>query len=630
MKKCFTPVLIAMLFASVSCQNGLTGISGGNGGDVQSVAKDEISISFELKKYSLERGSYLTLKAKVKTKDESTSKNVIYSIEQDGNIVAIEKNKDNEITISGKNVGMVIVKAICAANHDVVATATVEVIRHIPALNKVWQNVNETKNYTLETYKTKDDETESIPSSTIIVNEKAILFEAYVYEEDTEIYYTSPLYYYESLDTYILGYGIDTNGYAFPILVSSDGNLSIQNSIAKSERGFLTKENFTGFKDDSISMNDVGLFYGLQAINSSWLAKAKALKNEYVIMGDESDLASCYVKYLLWGLIDPVGRMTYSNLHPEIQDIITMIKGVNLTIKADTISQVSFTLSYDDMYIDGDIENYVYHTEMTDIGTTDCSSISGLDAFLDQTTAQFPMLSYELKLFEQGIQDHNYIFEREIYYQNATTGTIRHTPLQIFYTENYMMAYFSKDLCELIEEMGGEKTSAFGIGFLKQSDGIHMFEYDPTSSTDKISVGDLIDGTSDTEIWNVDFNLTSKYKIPNYITNSEYYTSHSLNALSDSPSLIFKGLPMYYYSHNESIFEDFSQWYLGENIQGGDFYHGVNVKMKENSTEIDSVSFLLAYEEDEYYHVIYTPTLSSFGSAESENPADSYIQEVIS
>ena len=182
MKKFFTPLLIAMLFASVSCQNGLTGISGGNDGDVQSVAEDEISISFDLKKYSLERGSYLTLKAKVKTKDESTSKNVIYSIEQDGNIVAIEKNKDNEITISGKNVGTVTVKAICAANHNVVATTTVEVIRHIPALNKVWQNVNETKNYTLETYKTKDDEAESIPSSTIIVNEKAILFEAYVYD----------------------------------------------------------------------------------------------------------------------------------------------------------------------------------------------------------------------------------------------------------------------------------------------------------------------------------------------------------------------------------------------------------------------------------------------------------------
>ncbi len=627
MKKTIVPILITLLFSSASCQNTLTGLSGDQ---EQYVSADDISVSFGKKKYTLERGSYLTLKADVVTKNNDISRKVTYSVEQDGKIVSIEENDDG-IILSGKNVGIVTIKAVCAANHDVMATTKVEVIKHIPALNKVWSNVNETTNYTLETIKEKEDsDTDYFPSSTVIVNEKAILLEANIYDEDTDLYYSCPLYYYGDQNNYIYGYGIDVNGYAFPIVVSANGDLMLQNSIAKSERGFLTKDNFMGFKDESISMNDVGLFYGLQSINPSWLAKSKAVNNEYEIAGDASDLESCYVKYLLWGLIDPVGRETYSNLHPEIQDIVSIISMVDLTIKAETTDTVSFTLSYDDdIFIDGDIETYTYRTSMVNIGTTDCSSIDGLDSLLDTVTASYPALNPALKLFEDGVLSHNYVCEREIYYQNPTTGSLIHTPFQIFYTENYMMAYFSKNLCDLIEDMGGDKMSPFGIGFLKKSDGIHLFKYDPTSSSAKITLEDVIADSVGYELWNVDFNLATKYKIPNYFTNSEYYTSRSLNALSDTPSVIFAGLQPFYYSHNETISNDFCDWYLGEEVQGDDFYHGINVKLKGNQRGIDSVSFLLAYEEDEYYHLLYTPTLSSFGEADSLNPADSYISEVL-
>jgi hypothetical protein len=627
-------VLFTLVFALGACQNPIsTGEDGltayGN------ISDQDASLVFGKEKYSLERGSYLTLKANLVSDLDIGNPLVNYTIEQENTVVSIENtsmNTSDSIILSGKNVGTAVITASLVANPDIKTSVTIEVIKHIPALNKVWQNVNEEENYTLQTYRvSKEDETQVEPSSQIIVSDDAILMEGYQYVPRYKKYYTVPLYSYGNQSTFVLGYGIDANGFAFPITMTSTGLFTENAVIAKTERGFLTKDNFKGYKNESISMNDVGLFYGLQAINPDWLAKSKAKGNEYVISGDENDVESCYVKYLLWGLIDPVGRTVYTSENPEKSDVISVVQDVNLTIKADTISRVSFELEYsDDIYINGNNENYVYYTSMENIGTTDCSSIVGLDDYLSLTSAEYPQLTPELYLFEQGLLSHNYVFQRELYWKTGSS-TYSHTPLTIYYTEDYFMAYYSKEFCDIVNSVNGDiSLAAYGMGYLKKSDGIYPFVYHPYDSSNRIELGDKLESAGKKELWQIDFNLVKDYKIPNYLTYSNYYQDYSLNALSDSSAVIFKGLPAYHYSHNQLISKEFVSWYLGEELTGDDFYHGVNVQLDSTKSFISSVNFLVAYKEDDAYHILYTPTLTDFGNAQNKNPADSYIQEVIS
>ncbi len=602
-------------------------------GDILEASVEDISIAFDVSIYQLERGAYLTLKANVAIANDSISKAVSFSLEQESNIVSFVDDKDTSsdgtISLLGKNLGKATLKATCLANKEVSCSVEIEVIQHIPALNKVWQNINELNNYTLANYKvSKEDETKAIPSSQIIVTENAVLFEGLVYDEDEEGYYPTPVFSYSGADAYLLGYGIDQNGYAFPIVLSSDGQVYNDNVIAKTERGFLTRENFLGFKEDSFSMNDVGIFYGLQAINPSWLSKSKTVKNVYEITGTEDDLSSYYVKYLLWGLIDPVGRLLYSSLHPEEKSIVNLVDCFDLKIKANTIQSVSFSLTYKDgTYINGEEENYQYISYMKDIGTTDCSSVNGLEDYLSGVSASLPPLVKQLELLQTKIDENNYVFQREIYWKNPTTNKFFQASFMVFYTKDYIMAYYSKELCDLMEMAGNEKMNPYGFGYMKKSDGIYLFEYQPYKESNMITLVSKEENTENIQPWQVDYNLTKKYKIPNYLSTSDYILNHGLNVLSDSEITIFNGLPTYHYTRSESISKDFLSWYLGETtIDSENAYHGIHIDM--NGNEISSVQFLYAYQSEyDNYQLLYTPTLSSFGTAESKNPADKYIQE---
>ncbi len=601
--------------------------------DVLEAAMEDISISFDVSSYQLERGSYLTLKANVTTADESISKAVSFSLVQESNILSFVDDEntsfDGKISLLGKNLGKATLKATCLANRNVSCDVEIEVIQHIPALNKVWQNINELNNYTLANYKvSKEDETKAIPSSQIVVTENAVLFEGLVYDEDEEGYYATPVFSYSGADAYLLGYGIDQNGYAFPIILSSDGKVYNDNVIAKTERGFLTRENFLGFKENSLSMNDVGIFYGLQAINPSWLSKSKAVKNVYDIVGSEDDLTSYYVKYLLWGLIDPVGRLVYSSLHPEEKSIVNLVDCFDLKIMANSVQSVSFLLTYKDgTYINGEDENYQYISLMKDIGSTDCSSVTGLEEYLPTVSATLPPLVNQLELLQDKIDENNYVFQREIYWKNPTTNKLYQASFMVFYTEEYIMAYYSKELCDLMEMAGSEKMNPYGFGYMKKSDGIYLFEYQPYKEQDKISLVSKEENTENIELWQVDFNLTKKYKIPNYLSTSDYILNHGMNVLSDSQITIFNGLPTYHYTRSESTSRDFLFWYLGEAaIDTQNAYHGIHIDLDGN--DISSVQFLYAYQSEyDNYQLLYTPTLSSFGTAQNKNPADKYIQE---
>lgn len=586
-----------------------------------------IRLGFEKESYTLERGAYLILKLNIDTNKQEASKKIDYVIEQDGKIIQFEgenKGIESSVVILGKNIGKAKVKAVSLDDRSVIASCDIEVIRHIPSLSKVWENVNEQENYTLLTRRKSKLDSIKTPYTALYVTDEAILFEGLVKQENE--YQSYPLFEDNKDNSYVLGYGIDKNENAFEIHLNEEGEYSHGSSIVKTERGFLTKDNYRGFKGESLSMNDVGYFYGLQAINPQWLPKAKAVKDEYVI--DDQNLYSGYVKYLLWGLIDPLGRISYLNKYGAYKDVSDVVSVFSLTIKANSNDEVSFTLEYDDgIYINSSSENYIYETTMLDIGSTEISDFIGLPNFLDGYIASYPKLNQTLSLVEKAILNNDYIYQRELYWLNPKDkDNPYHAYFYVYYTKQYMMAYFSKEMAEAYHNATGEIMDVEGIGYLKANDGLHMFAYHPEK--EEILLGDVIGNTKDVSIWEYDFSLAKDYRIPNYLSNSVYIKSKTLNSLSDVPAFVFSNLPSYYYTHNKKAFDDFCMWYMGETVQGNDYYDGIHVELEEG--KLKSIDFFAAYaDENNAYKLLYAPTLTNFGNAEKKNEADALIKEVI-
>lgn len=583
------------------------------------------SISFNSGFYQVERGEYLELNLD----STFTLKNVEYSITQDDKYIEInedETNSTGKLVIAGKKVGKATLTASCSGY---TCSTEIEVIKYIPSLSMVWKNLYELDNYSLYTTKEIDGKTEECFN--LSITDDGVIYQ--YYDEKGLLH---PIYYTMINETRysLYGYGIDSNDYAFELLVDSQGDFSEEGKAIKVSKGFLNKDNYRGFEDEMTSSSDVGTFYGLQAINSSWLDTSKQKDNKYEIVGSDLDLNSFYTEYLLWGLIDPIGlgnATLYSKEH--LSDSFDMINLVDITIYAVLSDKVKFTLKYNTDKIEGRDSKSVYTTEIIDIDETDINKY--LPHYSDFTSAYavvLPSLASDLQLFEEAIGKHNYMLSSTLYWLKEDKTTVSAT-LYVYYTDKYFMAYYSQELVDIFNNAYNQNLTVGGFGFLKQSDGIHQFSYDP-SLTNKIEVNQtVIERTSNLNVWQIDYlNMTALYHIPNYLSNTSFYNLDLLYSFEDEEREIFKDTGSYHYSKDKTVFDCLCSWLYEDTFMGLDFYSGINVETKTiNEVEsIDTVDFMLAFSTDKInYSRIITPTLSDFGNAEKVNPADTYIQQVL-
>lgn len=614
-----------LIFASIlslslsSCSNQVGGIS---------ITTSMVHLSFSSDSYQVERSEYLTLTCSVSS-NVDISKKINFSIEQEETIISIVGDNisaDGKVSIAGKNIGKAKLIATSVDNPSCQTSTEIEVIKHIPSLKNVFKNVNEKDNYTLLTTKKKDDEEKE--TLRILTSKSSIIYQGIDYDLNGEVYKHPIL---KDYDYYVYGYAIDKNDNAFEIRVKEQKNkkwkLLTESSAIKTDRGYLTVNNFKGFKEDMISINDVGFFYGLQAINPEWLGDIKTYGNSYQIESNNQDITSAYVKYLIWGLIDPVGR---ANQLEQIQyfDIFDFVNLVSITIKATKFDEVEFSMQYLD-------DEYIYTTKMIDIGNTSQDGVlPKLKNFASKYVVDLPLLSLDLQLFEDGVKGHNYIYTRELYWYNQNEhDKPYHATFYVYYTENYMFAYYSYDFVTTYNQLSDKDISVGGIGFLKKNDGIHSFSY---SQNDGLSIDfEPIRNTKQIELWNVDFgDLIYSYYIPNYFTASSFYSSDALYYFSDTKEKKeqFGNEKEMYYSSSPTAFNLFCEWFLGKNYIGSDYCFGIDITTtgNEDNKTIDSASFFMVYSEDSInYKQMITPTLSSFGKA-NDNVIDSSIKKELS
>ncbi len=583
----------------------------------------EVILSSDNDFYQVERGDYLIVKVNASCEDQNASLRITFAIEQSENIIQFISNPintDGTIQIASKNVGKATVIAKSSANPSCQKAIEIEVVKHIPSLQQVWKNISEFTNYSLNCYRTPiDDEADIEYRNLIEVTDKAILYEEYEWDDSEKRYYLVPLY--ADNDYYQLGYGIDKNNNAFTILLSSEGEFVSSSSIAKTQRGFLTKDNFTGYKGKTSGINDVGLFYGLQAINPLWLMDAKQANNKYVIDGKKQHTLS----YLLWNLVDPMGKLYCINYFGNLK-ISDITKYLQFEITALSSNDITIKLTYQDLITPIGIENYHYFMDLEDINETSVSNIVGLEEFIDSFIAPYPTLPSELSLFDKAIRQQNYIYSIDWYFRSK--NEIISSTLFVYYTEEYFMAYYSSDFKQKYKENTLTNFDIDGFGYLKKKDGIYPFFYYEKYDA-KIVLDTMVPNSQNIELWECDYHLAKEYRVPNYFSSSVFFQKQGLHYLSNRPFSILTDIEDVYYTRNEKVFSDVVLWNVGEEIHYDNVITGFRINIDENNL-LESVDIYSAFSDETSYYELYSiPHFSDFGKAQEKNLADQYIRKVL-
>jgi hypothetical protein len=632
MKKLALPIL-SIAFLS------LTGCGTSSPSAMMSTAADiDIDLTFDAKKYEVEMGEYLAITVQITCDDTSATKKVSFTLSENDGIAALvgeSVNSEGKVYIAGKKSGIVTLTATCVDNPNVSASAQVEVIARIPSLKNVWQNVNEYTNYTLLTKQTlKSDATSTTNYVRTLVTDDAILGEYYYTDQITGDKTTGP-YLVDQDNNYVNGYAIDKNNYAFLLRLDRHGNFLTDSEIVDTEHGLLTRDNYRGFKEKSVDINDVGLYYGLQAINPSWLptAKAKGTANTYTIdNGDEENYKSAYVKYLLWGLIDPIGRNVFMNANESISSVVELASKVDLSIQATTASMVKMTLSYTDgVSLQGDLQKYIYTTTINNIGSTVLPQAEKIKKFTSSFEASRPGLPTDIGLLMSETKKHNYICSYKLFWADKVNPMKEYSSeVNVYYTEDYLFLHYPDEFVSLYNSTTGSTLSTFGYGYIKKSDGIYGFEYDPTNSQPIQLYDEPYKGTKDTPLYKCTFE-----EIPDYFDYSEIVYYDHLYALSKEAYDLNTEITDYHFSGTNEVFHSFCDWFYKEKIENESLdFEGFLTGLRINTTgsdeniALDSVDFFAAYSTINGWSVLATPTLSKFGQATS-NVAHSAILSIL-
>lgn len=420
------------------------------------------TIKFTQKEVEIERSSTKTVRVNTSalTTDDKT---VVFSSEEDGTIIQLadQGNGDVAIKIKGLRIGKATLKAVSVANKNIIATVTINVVAQKSALRSVWNNVIKSTNYTLSSF--NPDISEEEPSSVVKVTEKAVV--ATDKEGKPLLTIKLPVSEEETEDVSLYGIAISDNDLAYYIIQKTDGTFFTPEISITSAVGLLRQSNFLGTGKNAESFQDVGSFYGLQAINPNWLTNIKNEDNTYEILGSEEDTNSAYAECLLWGLVDPKGKEDliaeklgtsyYAYDAAELIDTtVTVVDNSTVSIQITEVSSQTTHIAY-----------------LSDKGTTELPSEVATYVAQGGTTVAKPTIA-------SGLTDIINTFKKNDYsiYQNLKYGQ---------YYDYYAPTYYWNGVTTEIaasyktwaEKQGytGDKTVLASGGYVALSDGIYEF-----------------------------------------------------------------------------------------------------------------------------------------------------------
>lgn len=452
MKKNLLKLLLISTMALAGCSGEHNDSTSSSAPIVEPDGKVEgITIKTTKSTFDVERGESVTVRATITGAENALANFTLVNDDAEVEAATIESSTTDGVTsvkIKGKKIGTATLTITSAANTNAWIKVKINVTKAISALSKVWAQVNNLSNYTIDVTRTATDEEMNnnnwdedaqVPYAKIKVTDKFISHQtATVTDADlTKITYSDTLVNSDtsSSATYasVAGIGIDSNGYAYYVKRDASNNIvTTNNTIAKSSAGLLDSTNFGGAGDEATSPNDIGSFYSLRAINSSWLTSTKVTGNVYDIPaeGETATTYDSFVECTLWGLVDPIGYETYLSKASSLSfsDIAAQVE---TSITATSSNTVSFSVTYGDT---------TYSATMSDVGSTVAED--AIYSKVDTVTASFPTLNSDLALIQSTIAKNDY-YEVDAYTvdSNGTKGYAYK-----FSYKNYYLVFNSPNL----------------------------------------------------------------------------------------------------------------------------------------------------------------------------------------
>ena len=599
-----------------------------------SVALPDVTIKAAKDSYTIEKGGSTTIRFTVTS---TAAKTLTFAVEQDKEIVSIPEDvaAGISVTVTGKAIGKATLVATSTVNPDSVARVSIEVVRPIAPLQSVWNKVIGFDNYTLDITRTPtntelaehDDWTEetAVPVSKVKTTADSIIYEVAgeVGDDLTTTY--GPAYHSTQTGNSILGAAIDKNGYAFYLQQTAAGEFVTAGEVIKTSAGLLNSTNFKGAGVNATSPNGISDFFGLQAVNPSWLTAEKASSNVYELGGDDDkggnpDFAEC----VLWQLVDPNGFME------TVQSGVTSFADI-----ADKVDVTITCTASDNLTISVDNKNVVYNVALTAVGTT--AELTGLETFLATAEATMPPLPNALNDAVNAIKNanHNYV----------VTAVSRFGDNNNYFTEDYVYydtsAEFAKNYNDYIDKNYPGKykhLTAGGFGLVKKADGLHEFSYTPATYDDatgaeltpaslEIESSVFANSNASTNVYDIRVR-----DVIGYIETSDFFAGGYLYSLSSTATSVFNGLPDMYYVNNEETFQAMYSWAEGDfsSDQEDEHIAGVYVtytKDEDDQNVVDTVNLVAAWGGDDGFY-LNQHRISNFGKA-NENPVDALIKAAL-
>ena len=593
------------------------------------------SIKFNKASYSVEKGSSVTVRASIVTDEVLDDATLKFTCEQDGEIVELPAVTTGVVSISvkGLNVGTATIKAVSVARPEINGTVEVEVTKVKKVLNRVWSNVIGYNNYTLNSYNPDESTTEPTTVVKVTTNGVTQTDASGAPLAANKIYFADETAADGVGSHDAVGIAIDADTKLAYYLQQDNGQFIAPTESIKANVGLLNSKNFLGLKADATSWMDVdSTFFGLQAINPSWLPSKKEATNVYTIEGSQEDVNSAAVEALLWQLIDPNGKNEFivNNKLESGYYSYDLAAAIDTTITVVNDNEISVTIV--------ETESQVTHTmSMANVGTTELDA--DVKSFMSGvTTVNKPALGDYWDLVRSEAAKNNYVFSFAIPLdKNGTTATYYG-----YYTEDYFMAYYPQEFVDVYNPIataqGHKAMEAGGAAIVrnKTSQTYSVCEYVPATDTAKATFTKVEDlKKQDGSLCNfTDFPTMASIPVSSilgdftdYLSTASFIAGDSIYNFTSSPSEIFSGYGQWLFTQDKSTVTEVAT-YLGNNISGSSVIGGVGIDVAQagKGYTISEMRFLLAASSNgTSYSIYYTPVIKYFGSAHAQNPAASLI-----
>lgn len=553
-KKIILSLAMLSMLSLVGCGNA-GGNNGGSGNASDSQATADGYITFASDSYEIERNYTKTISIKTTGLANYDDKTVMFSSEGDGKIIQLAEQTEGSISIKvkGLRTGTATLVATSVANPNIKASVTINVVAIKGSLRTVWKAVSEYTNYTITSY--DPDESETDPTSIVKVTEDAIVVtdkdgNALSHQDVVTGVDDNDEDVTETMDFY--GTAISSSGYAYYLVKkAADGSWYTPKSSIQTGAGLLTKDNFHGLKDEASSFLDVCSYYGLQAINYSWLSNKKDETNTYSIEGSDSDINSAYTEALLWGLVDPAGKTTALSADAYASGYTASEAAalIDTTITVVDNKTVSITITES-----ADIGGKTHVAYLTDIGTTTLDDNTKAYVAEGAPDLTKPTLASGLTAIKNAFLKHDYSVENAYTFGDFTS----------YYAPTYYWDGYTTEIKEAYEKLGYTYSTQ---SYAKLADGVYSFdltqnydadgkEIDPT-----ITFGSKI--TSSGEVYDLqiqysDSSINAYYSLATMFADTDEGESllYTFRTISSNGSTI-------YYSSNSTIGDELSYIFFG-------------------------------------------------------------------